>query len=132
LNDILDTRFFIAHLVEDDLEIHERTRAHLRELRRRGGGFVPTIVLAEFCDQACRHAGRKPAGAMCDAILASGLEIAPLTVEIARASGLLRCRHRDVPMADCVVAATAAERKGRVISDDPHFAGLGGIRVAWV
>jgi len=132
LNEVLDTRFFIAHLVEDDPKLHERTRARLRDLRRRGDGVVPTIVLAEFYDQACRHAGRRAASGMFDAILASGLSLQPLTAEIARASGMLRCRHREVPMADCVVGATAAELRSRVVSDDPHFEALEGIRVVWV
>ena len=132
MKQVLDTRFFIAHLVEEDPKVHERTRAMLGDLRRRGEGVVPTIVLAEFCDQACRHAGRRAASQMHDAILASGLNLQPLTIEIARASGMLRCRHREVPMADCIVGATAAELGGRVVSDDPHFGAMAGIRVTWL
>ncbi len=132
MREVLDTRFFIAHLVEGDPRVHDRTRAKLRDLRRRGDGVVPTIVVAEFFDQACRRAGRRDATRMCDAILASGLDVRPLTAAVARAAGALRCGNRDIPLADCVIAATAAQLGGKVISDDPHFRELRGVSVAWL
>lgn len=132
MKEVLDTRFFIAHLVEADPRVHDRTRAKLRDLRRRGDGVVPAIVVAEFFDQVCRRAGRRAATRMCDAILASGLDVRPLTAAVARAAGALRCGTRDIPLADCVIAATAAQLGGKVISDDPHFHELRGVSVAWL
>ena len=115
-----------------DAQVLARAREKLLDLRRRREGVVPTLVLAEFYDQACRRAGTREASKAWDAILASALATQPLTPEVARAAGALRCRHRDVPMADCVVAATAADLGGKVVSDDPHFAGLRGTKVAWL
>jgi predicted nucleic acid-binding protein len=131
LKEVLDTRFLIELFFSADAQALERARVKLRDLRRRREGVVPTLVLVEFFDQACRRAGKRKASEACDAILASGLESGPLTPAIARTAGGLRCRHRTVPIADCVVAATAAELDGRVVSDDPHFGELG-VRVAWL
>ena len=132
MKEILDTRFFVELFFSMDPRVLDRVREKLRDVRRRREGVLPTLVLAEFFDQACRRAGTREASNAWDALLASGLEIHPLTPAIARAAGGLRCRHRGVPMADCVVAATAAELRARVITDDPHFRDLHGIRVAWM
>lgn len=132
MKEILDTRFFVELFFSADVRRLELTRGKLRDLRRRREGVVPTLVLAEFFDQACRRAGQRKAAGAFEAILAGGLEMGPLTSAVARAAGSLHCQHRRVPMADCVVAATAAEAGGRVVSDDPHFSELRGIKVTWL
>ncbi len=104
----------------------------MRDLRRTGDGVLPTLVLTEFFDQVCRHAGSKEAIQKSEALVASGLDVHPLTSEIALAAGKLRCTHRDVPIADCVIAATAEALRGRVVTDDRHFRRIRGVRVAWL
>jgi len=132
LKEILDTRFFIELFFSTDARVLERARAKLHDLRRRREGVLPTLVIAEFFEQVCRRAGKREASKASDAILAGGLELSPLSLGIARAAGVLRCQHRRVPMADCIVAATAADAEGRVVSDDPHFGELRGIRTTWL
>jgi len=132
LKEILDTRFFVELFFSTDARVLELARKGLRDLRRRREGVLPTLVLAEFFEQACRRAGKREASKASDAILAGGLELSPLSPAIARTAGALRCEHRRVPMADCIVAATAAEADGRVVSDDPHFGELRAIRTAWL
>ena len=132
MKEVLDTRFFVELFFSADAQVLARAREKLRDLRRRRAGVVPTLVLAEFYDQSCRRTGKREASKAWEAILASALEVQPLTPSIARAAGALRCQHRDIPMADCVIAATAAELGGKVVSDDPHFAGLRGTQVVWL
>jgi len=132
MKEILDTRFLIEHFVGAHPEIRERTRRRLRALLRRREGIIPTIALAEFVDQMCRLAGRQEAARIHRAILASGLVLHPLTPAIAAEAGALRCTYRGVPMADCIVAATAVHLDGRVLSDDPHFRSMRGIWTAWL
>ena len=132
MKEILDTRFLITHFFSDDARVVERARSRMRDLRRTGNGVLPTLVLTEFFDQVCRHAGSKEASQKCEALMMSGLEIHTLTPETAFAAGKIRCAHRDVPIADCVIAATAEVLHGRVISDDPHFERIRGARVAWL
>ena len=45
-------------------------------------------------------------------------------------SAELRSRHR-VPMADSVIAATAQKYECPVVSDDPHFRGIDGLKTRW-
>ncbi len=130
--EVLDTRFFIEHFFSADPTDREKTRRRITELRRRKEGVVPLIVVAEFTDQACRLAGRREAEEKAQAIVESGLQVRPLDPALAIAAGARRCSNRRVPLADCIVATMADSLGGRVVSDDPHFKQLRGIRVAWL
>ena len=132
MKEVLDTRFLLTHFFSDQPRVLERARSRFRDLRRNDNGVLPTLVLAEFFDQVCRHAGSREATQKCEALQMSGLDIYPLTPEIALAAGKIRCSNRDVPIADCVIAATAATLDGRVVTDDPHFSKLKGLRTVWI
>jgi len=36
-------------------------------------------------------------------------------------AGLLRSKYRNMPMGDCIIAATAIANHARILSDDLHF-----------
>jgi len=60
------------------------------------------------------------------------LEGVPLDIELAWDAGLLKCVHRDPPMADCVIAATTLRLGDRVVTNDPHFSKVKGLRRTWI
>ena len=132
MKEVLDTRFLITHFFSDQPRVLERARTKLRELRRTVNGVLPTLVLTEFFDQVCRNAGSREATEKCEALIVSGLDIQALTAEIALAGGKIRCSHRDIPIADCIIAATALRLGGRVVTDDPHFSKVKGLRTTWI
>ena len=132
MKEVLDTRFLLEHFFNDEPRALERARSRMRDLRRRGDGVLPALVLTEFFDQVCRHAGSKEATRTCEALLLSGLSVHPLTTEVALAAGRIRCAHHDMPIADCVIAATAQVVRGRVLTDDPHFSKVKGLRTTWI
>ena len=130
--EVLDTRFFMEHFFSTDPAVQEKTRGRIRDLRRRREGVVPLVVVAELVDQVCRRAGRREAELRGQAILSSGLEVRPMDPSTAVAAGILRCSHRRIPLADCILAAVSNQLGGRVVSDDPHFAAIRGTRTAWL
>ena len=132
MKEVLDSRFFSAHFGGENEVVLRATRAKLAQLRRERRGILPAVVIAELADVTCRGEGRSRAREILRALLVSGLEIVPLDAEIAAEAGLLRCTYRDLPIADAIVAAIALRADGRVISDDPHFRRIKGLRVAWV
>jgi len=132
VREILDTRFLIEYFASADTAVIERAREKLRNLRRTGSGIIPAMALAEFFCHVCQRAGRKRAEQATESLVSSGLFIFPLSPQIAVLAGSLRCEHRDVPMADCIIAATAIQTRGKVISDDPHFKRLGRVKVDWI
>ncbi len=132
MKEILDSKFLITHYVSKDEQVLARTKEKLARLRKDRRGIVPSVVIAEVTDLVCREGGKDRALAQLQALEHSGLEIVPLDASLARDAGLLRCKHRDLPMADCVIAATALRIGGAVVTDDPHFSKLRGLRTTWI
>lgn len=132
MKEILDSKFLLTHYGAKDEEVLSRTRTKLAALRKERRGVLPSIVIAEVANAICQEAGRAEALAKLRALEHAGLEVVQLDPELARDSGLLKCMHRDLPMADCVIAATALRLGGRVVSDDPHFSKVKGLRTTWI
>ena len=132
MKEILDSTFLVAHYTTDDEQMLSRTRAKLAALRRERRGVLPSVVVAEVTNAVCREGGREKALAQLGALEHAGLEVMPLDIGLARDAGLLKCVHRDVPMADCVIAATALRLGGRVVTNDPHFSKVKGLRTTWI
>jgi len=132
LKEILDSKFLLTHYGAKDEEVVSRTRTKLAALRKERRGVLPSIVIAEVANAICQEAGRVEALAKLRALEHAGLEVVELDPELARDAGLLKCMHRDLPMADCVIAATALRFRGRVVSNDPHFPKVKGLRTTWI
>ena len=130
--EILDTRFFNAHYGSGDTSTWGKTREKLSRLRRERRGRIPSIVVAEVAHILCVEAGRREALAQVRAMEQYGLEVVALDSGIASAAGILKCMHRDLPIADCIIAATALQAGGCVVTDDPHFRRIEGLRVTWI
>ena len=66
------------------------------------------------------------------ALTQSGLLIQNLTPEIAKCAGLLKSSHKNIPMGDCIIAATAIASHAHVLSDDPHFDEIVETKRVWI
>lgn len=132
MKEVLDSKFLLTHYFSKDEATLARTRAKLSALRREGRGVLPSIVIAEVVNAICRNVGQKEARTHFRALEQAGLEVIPLDPGLAREAGLIQCAHRNLPMADCIIAATALRIGGEVVSDDPHFSGIEGLRTEWL
>ena len=132
MREVLDSRFFVVHYAARDEKTLTMTRSKLSRLRREKRGVIPSIVVVETTNFVCREGGRDRAMQHLKTLEYSGLEIAPLSMAVAREAGLLKCTHRSLPIADCIVAATALRERACVVSDDPHFSQVRGLRVVWI
>jgi predicted nucleic acid-binding protein len=100
---------------------------------QRAMAVVPTIVLHEVYKFQFENIGMDEAELRLDTIMKSGFTLVDLDPKIAVTSARLRCRHKELPTADAIVAATAIETKsGRVVSDDPHFREIKTIKTEWI
>ena len=55
-----------------------------------------------------------------------------LTSQIAKHAGLLRSKYRNIPMGDCIIAATAIANQAAILSDDPHFDVIQDTKRTWI
>jgi len=127
----VDTRFFLTHYLADTDELKSRTSGKMIELQREGA-VVPTIVLHEVYKFTYENVGKEVAYLRVNSIMNSDMRVVDLTPQIAVASANLRCRHRGLPTADSIIAATCMDTKSkRVLSDDPHFKIIKEIEAEW-
>jgi len=132
LSEVIDTRFLVEYFYSMETERRRKTSRKLKELTERKEGILPTIVLSEIIQLTCEKRGKEEAEARYLVLLGSGLQIQDLNQNIAKESGLLRCRYRNISMGDCIIAATAITNKAKVISDDPHFDVIKEVKRVWI
>ena len=124
---LYDTRFFVEYFYSGDSEFLSRLKEDLRSVRDRK---VSVVTIHEVYRIDLEREGREVARLRSETIRRD-FDIVDLDYETAIRSAELRSRHR-IPMADSVIAATAQIRGCPVVSDDPHFQKIEGIKTRWI
>ena len=129
---VLDSRFIIELFYSDETETKQKAARKIKELTQRKEGILPTIVISETIQTVCEQVGKEEAEICYANLTQSGLKIQALTAPIAKQAGLLRSKYRNIPMGDCIIAATAIANQAMVLSDDPHFDAIGETKRSWI
>jgi len=129
---VLDSRFVMEYFYSDKTEIKQKATKKLKDLIQRKEGILPTIVISETVQTICEQIGKEEAEICYANLTQSGLKIQSLTSPIAKEAGLLRCKYRDIPMGDCIIAATAIANQATILSDDPHFDAIQETKRSWI
>jgi len=132
LKEVLDTRFLREYFFPNQNEPKQKTTRKLQTLIAKNEGILPTIVIAEITQITCALRGKDMAESHYQALIQSGLQIQNLTPPIAKQAGLFKCAYQNLPMGDCIIAATAQVNHARVLSDDPHFDCIDDIKRVWI
>jgi predicted nucleic acid-binding protein len=132
LKEVLDTRFLRECFDPIRKESNQKLARKLQALINDNEGILPTIVIAEITQITCVLRGKDMAHSRCQALTQSGLQIEELTPQIAEQAGLFKCQYSNLPMGDCIIAATALLNHARVLSDDPHFDCVKEIKRVWI
>ena len=112
--------------------MRRKTSKKLRELTEHNEGILPTIAINEIVRITCEKRGKEEAEARYLALITSKLQIEPLTPTIAKEAGLLKCRYRDIPTGDCIIATTAILKGAKILSDDPHYDKIKETKRTWI
>ena len=132
MKEVLDTRFLTEHFYSNKAETKQKTTRKLKELIEKKEGILPTIVISEIIQLTCEKRGKEVAETRYLALIETGLQIQSLTPTIAKQAGLLKCQHKNTPMGDCIIAATAITNQARILSDDPHFDAIKETKRSWI
>ncbi len=132
MKEVIDTRFLAEYFNTTDPDVKQRTFRRLESLISKNEGILPTIVIAETVHITCGRKGKDMAESRYQALIQGGLEIQSLTPSIAKQAGLFKCVHKNLPMGDCIIAATALLNHARILSDDPHFDSIDEIKRVWI
>lgn len=131
---VVDTRLFITHFLAENEELRKKTKKILTDLQRPDNvGYVPTIVIHEIYKFEYENVGKDVANMRINSILKSALTITNLNSSIAITAAKLRCKYREIPTADSIVAATSMETKSDyVLTDDQHLSQIEEIKTKWI
>ena len=132
MKEVLDTRFLREYFYSNQAETKEKTTRRLRMLVAKCEGILPTIVIAEITQITCEIRGKDLARSRYQALVQSGLEVQSLTPPIAQQAGLYKCQYKNLPMGDCIIAATARISGARILSDDQHFDFINDVKRVWI
>jgi predicted nucleic acid-binding protein len=123
---LYDTRFFVEYFYSGD---GEALRGMKEDIRSAEGRMVSAVTVHEVYRIDLGRLGRDVARLRCETIRRD-FQVVDVGYEVAVRSAELRSRYR-VPMADSVIAATALMNGCVLVSDDPHFQGVEGLRTRW-
>jgi predicted nucleic acid-binding protein len=129
---VLDSRFIIEYFYSDEAETKQKATKKLKDIIQRKHGVLPTIVISETIQTVCEQIGKDEAEICYANLTQSGLKIQSLTSAIAKEAGMLRSKYRNIPLGDCIIAATAIANQAAVLSDDPHFDTISETRRCWI
>ena len=132
MKEVLDTRFLTEYFYSSQAETKKKTTRKLKELIAKNEGILPTIVVAEIIQITCEKRGKDMAESRYQALTQSGLQIQNLTPPIAKHAGLLKCQYKNMPIGDCIIAATAIGSHARILSDDPHYDSIKETKRCWI
>jgi len=122
----------MEYFYSDKTEARQKATKKLKDLIQRKEGILPTIVISEAIQTICEKIGKEEAEICYANLTESGLKIQTLTSQIAKQAGLLRSKYRNIPMGDCIIAATAMANQATILSDDPHFDAITETKRSWI
>lgn len=131
MTSIADTRLLLTLEFLPNQETGRRVK-DLFERELRGRLFAPSVVLSEFIQVAGQRLGEEGAKNRLRLLKDKGLQILPVDEEIALTAGTLLLSHRNIPIADALIASYVKTGAAEyVVTDDPHFKALG-VKTKWL
>ncbi|MCL4429143.1 MAG: PIN domain-containing protein [Chloroflexi bacterium] len=131
MTSVADTRLLLTLEFPPTLAAKEKAR-DLFEKELRGYLLVPSIVLAEFVEYAGARIGEEAAKTRLRLLKERGMQTVPVEEENALIAGCLLLSHRNVPIADAIIASYVKSGVAEyVVTDDVHFRALG-VKTRWI
>ena len=128
---IVDTRLLLTLEFPPSKEMKKRVETAITyELGRHL--IAPSIVLTEFLKLAGTRIGESAARLRLNLLKERGLKVLPVTEEMALVAGRLLLTHRDIPIADALIASPVQMGEADyLVTDDPHYK-IMGVQTKWI
>lgn len=128
---VADTRLLLTFHFPPNDDVKARV-SRLMNTELSAGLLIPSIVWTEYIKIAGAREGRDAAENQLRQIEDRGAKTVPIEKETGRLAGRLLLKHRQLPIGDALIAATAILRKTEhVVTDDPHYDALN-VKTRWL
>jgi predicted nucleic acid-binding protein len=124
---VFDTRYFNEAYYNTSPLVGAWLRGIFTDTKRR---LISSVTLHEVYRLALQVEGRDVAKLRV-AVMERDFTVMPLDGELAVMSAELRHGH-GFSLADGAIAATAIREKCAIVSDDPHFSEIHGLKTIWI
>ena len=130
MTSVADTRLLIFLEFPADQEMAAKTTEFFKK-ELRGNLLAPSIILTEFVEIAGAKIGEEAAKTRLRLLKERGMQTLRVDEENALIAGTLLLSHRNVPIADAIIASYVKTGAAEyVLTDDPHFKALG-VKTKW-
>ena len=131
MTSVADTRLLLALEFPPSQEVRPKIRDFFeKEIAKRL--LAPSIVLTEFIEIAGARMGEDAARTRIRLLKDRGMRTVALGEEEALVAGGLLLSHRNVPIADALIASLIKTGVAEyIITDDPHFKALD-VKTKWL
>ena len=123
---VYDTRFFIDLFYSSDPTILRQLK---EELRLNSQRLVSAVTIYEVYRINQIREGKTVATLRSETIQRD-FTVIPLDYAISVQAAQIGEQYR-IPLADCVIAATALNHNAPIVTDDPHFNMITGLKTRW-
>jgi len=131
LTSVADTRLLIFLEFPANQEMGTKTRDFF-EKELRGRLLAPSIILTEFVEIAGAKIGEEAAKTRLRLLKERGMQTIPIDEENALIAGNLLLSHRNIPIADAIIASFVKTGVAQyVLTDDAHFKALS-VKTKWL
>jgi len=134
LDAILDTQFYFSYFSPDDEKVGTWAKSLIARVRSGRLRLASSVITrTELLSTMGRIIGEDATRNRISAIQGEGIPFLDIREGEADLAGEFAMRNPDIPVADCLIAATSVmQAKGVIVSRDAHFSKLTGIRVKWL
>jgi len=124
---VYDTRFFVEHFYNPDIDMKRRIREEIRRIRSRS---ISSVVIHEICALSLKKEGKETARIRRN-FIGKEFRIIDVNSEIAFSAAELRHKY-ELSLADSVMASTSKLLDAPCVTDDPHLQSVKEIKTRWL
>ena len=137
MNLVLDTFAFTMFFKKEPG--YEEVKALLEDIENnRKTAFISAITLTELFYIFARYKEENFARAVLGYVKSSNIIVIPISGQIAEKAGELKFRYggrrikKGLPIADCIIAATALEKDAMLVTSDDHYKKIKNLKIQWI
>ena len=124
---VYDTRFFVEHFYNPDIDMKRKIREEIRKTKNRS---ISSVVIHEICVLSLKKEGKEAARIRRN-FIEKEFKIVDVDSEIASSSAEFRHKY-GLSLADSLIASTSSLLGAPCVTDDPHLQSVKEIKTRWL
>ncbi|NHJ03160.1 MAG: type II toxin-antitoxin system VapC family toxin [Candidatus Heimdallarchaeota archaeon] len=109
---------------------HSEAKEYMRKVvTKQVAGYIPRLILAEFFYKCCQKFGKEVAQVRLVALRQVPLIEEPIKEVDVLEIGILKTKHPELSLADCVLVQLAKKKRGTLLTTEEGITQIKGVKV---